>query len=51
VHIEHDRAFSRWAAIDETAVELTLETTVRDHVEALKQQLETAGYRVAERRG
>jgi len=50
VHIEHDRAFSRWAAIGETEVELTLETTGREHVEALKRRLEAAGYRVAERR-
>jgi threonine dehydratase len=50
VHIEHDRAFSRWAAIGETEVELTLETTGRPHVEDLKRRLETAGYRVAERR-
>jgi threonine dehydratase len=50
VHIEHDRAFSRWAAIGETEVELTLETTGREHVEDLKRRLETAGYRVAERR-
>jgi threonine dehydratase len=51
VHIEHDRAFSRFAAIGETEVELTLETTGREHVEALKQRLEASGYRVAERRG
>ncbi len=50
VHIEHDRAFSRWASIGETEVELTLETTGREHVETLKQRLEAAGYRVAERR-
>jgi threonine dehydratase len=50
VHIEHDRAFSRFAAIGETEVELTLETTGREHVEALKTRLASAGYRVAERR-
>lgn len=50
VHIEHDRAFSRWAAIAETEVELTLETTGREHVEDLKRRIEAAGYRVTERR-
>ena len=50
VHIEHDRAFARLAAIGETEVELTLETTGRDHIEALKARLAAAGYRVAERR-
>ena len=50
VHIEHDRAFSRFAAIGETEVELTLETTGRDHIDALKARLAAAGYRVAERR-
>jgi threonine dehydratase len=50
VHIEHDRAFSRFAAIGETEVELTLETTGREHIESLKARLAAAGYRVAERR-
>lgn len=50
VHIAHDRAFSRFAAIGETEVELTLETTGREHVETLKARLASAGYRVAERR-
>jgi threonine dehydratase len=50
VHIAHDRAFARTVAIGETEVELTLETTGRDHIEALKTRLATAGYRVAERR-
>ena len=50
VHIEHDRAFARTAAIGETEVELTLETTGRDHIEALKARLAASGYPVAERR-
>ena len=49
VHIEHDRAFSRWASIGQTEVELTLETSGRDQIEAVKARLETAGYRVEER--
>jgi threonine dehydratase len=49
VHIEHDRAFARLAAIGETEVELTLETTGREHIDALKARLTAAGYRVAER--
>jgi threonine dehydratase len=49
VHIEHDRAFSRWASIGQTEVELTLETSGRDQIEAVKSRLETAGYRVEER--
>ena len=51
VHIEHDRAFSRWAAIGETEVELTLETSGRPQIESLKARLEAAGYRVEERQG
>jgi threonine dehydratase len=50
VHIEHDRAFARLAAIGETEVELTLETTGREHIDTLKARLTAAGYRVAERR-
>ena len=50
VHIEHDRAFSRDAAIGETEVELTLETSGPKHIAALKARLEGAGYRVEERR-
>lgn len=50
LHIEHDRAFSRGATIDETEVELTLETSGRDQIEQLKARLEAAGYRVEERR-
>ncbi len=50
LHIEHDRAFSR-GAIGETEVELTLETSGRAQIDALKQRLEAAGYRVEERSG
>ena len=50
LHIEHDRAFSH-AAIGETDVELTLETSGRAQIEALVGRLETAGYRVEEQRG
>jgi threonine dehydratase len=46
VHIEHDRAFAR-AAIGESQVELTLETSGRPHVERLKARLEGAGYGVS----
>jgi threonine dehydratase len=49
VHIEHDRAFARRAAIGETEVELTLETSGRAQIEALTRRLEAAGYRVEER--
>ena len=48
VHIAHDRAFSS-GAIGETEVELTLETSGRAQINALKQRLEGAGYRVEER--
>ena len=50
LHIEHDRAFSH-AAIGETDVELTLETSGRAQIEALVGRLEAAGYRVEEQRG
>jgi threonine dehydratase len=50
LHIEHDRAFSR-GAIGETEVELTLETSGRAQIDAVKQRLEAAGYRVEERSG
>jgi len=50
VQIEHDRAFSHWVAIGETEVELTLETSGRPQIERLKSRLESAGYRVEERR-
>jgi threonine dehydratase len=49
VHIEHDRAFARHAAIGETEVELTLETSGRDHIETLTARLLRAGYRLEER--
>jgi threonine dehydratase len=49
LHIEHDRAFARQAAIGSTEVELTLETSGRKQIDALKQRLEGAGYRVEER--
>jgi threonine dehydratase len=49
MNIEHDRAFSR-AAIGESQVELTLETSGRDQIEALKQRLVDAGYGIEERR-
>src|SRR5437667_131509 len=48
LHIEHDRAFSS-GGIGETEVELTLETSGRAQIDALKQRLEDAGYRVEER--
>ncbi len=50
LHILHDRAFARHAAIGETEVELTLETSGRKQIDTLKQRLESAGYRVDERR-
>jgi threonine dehydratase len=49
VHIEHDRAFARWAAIGETEVELTLETSGRDQIAELLARLRAGGYRVEER--
>jgi threonine dehydratase len=50
LHIEHERAFSR-AAIGESRVELTLETSGREQIEIVKQHLIESGYRVEERRG
>jgi threonine dehydratase len=50
VAIEHDRAFSD-AAIGDSEVELTLETSGRPQIERLRSRLESAGYRVEERRG
>ena len=50
LHIEHERAFSR-AAIGESRVELTLETSGREQIETVEQHLLDAGYRVEERRG
>jgi threonine dehydratase len=49
MNIEHDRAFSR-AAIGESQVELTLETSGREQIDAVKQRLVDAGYGVEERR-
>jgi len=48
LQIEHDRAFSR-QPIGSTEVELTLETSGRKHIDAIKQRLEAAGYSVEER--
>ena len=48
LQIEHDRAFSR-QAIGATSVALTLETSGRKQIDALKQRLESAGYAVEER--
>jgi len=49
LHIEHERAFSR-AAIGESRVELTLETSGREQIEIVKRRLIESGYRVEERR-
>jgi len=46
VRIELDRPFSRRAEIGETEVELTLETAGRAQIDAIKQRLVEAGYRV-----
>jgi threonine dehydratase len=50
VHIEHERAFSR-AAIGESRVELTLETSGREQIDVVKRRLLEAGYQAEERRG
>ena len=47
LHIEHDRAFSR-APVGETEVELTLETSGREQIDAIKRHLTDAGYTVEE---
>ena len=47
LHILHDRAFSR-ARLGETEVELTLETSGREQIEAVKRYLTGAGYAVHE---
>ena len=47
LHILHDRAFSR-ARLGETEVELTLETSGREQIEAVKRHLTAAGYTVHE---
>jgi threonine dehydratase len=49
LNIEHDRAFSR-AAIGESKVELTLETSGREQIDTTKRRLVEAGYGVEERR-
>jgi threonine dehydratase len=51
LHILHDRAFSPHAAIGQTEVELTLETSGPEQIAAVKRRLEGAGYRVEERTG
>jgi len=48
LQIEHDRAFSR-QPIGSSEVALTLETSGRKHIDAIKQRLESAGYTVEER--
>jgi threonine dehydratase len=48
LQIEHDRAFSR-QAIGSSEVALTLETSGRKQIDALKTRLESAGYAVEER--
>jgi threonine dehydratase len=50
VQIAHDRAFSG-AAIGESEVALTLETSGREHIDRLIARLGGAGYRVEERAG
>ena len=47
LQIQHDRAFSR-TRIGDTEVELTLETSGRDHIDAVKRHLAEAGYAVTE---
>ncbi|HEU5320073.1 MAG TPA: threonine ammonia-lyase [Methylomirabilota bacterium] len=47
LHILHDRAFSR-ARLGETEVEVTLETTGREHIEQVKRHLTESGYAVHE---
>jgi threonine dehydratase len=49
LHILHDRAFSRHAAIGQTEVELTLETSGPKQISAVKRRLEAAGYLVEDR--
>jgi threonine dehydratase len=47
LHIEHDRAFAR-TPVGETQVQLTLETSGREQIEAIKRHLAQAGYVVEE---
>jgi threonine dehydratase len=49
LQIIHDRAFSRHAAIGQTEVELTLETSGPKQISAVKRRLEAAGYLVEDR--
>src|SRR5438552_6036815 len=49
LQILHDRAFSPHAAIGQTEVELTLETSGPEQIAAVKRRLEASGYRVDER--
>ena len=49
LEIIHDRAFSRHAAIGQTEVELTLETSGPKQISAVKRRLEAAGYLVEDR--
>jgi threonine dehydratase len=49
LQIIHDRAFSRLAAIGQTEVELTLETSGPKQISAVKRRLEAAGYLVEDR--
>jgi threonine dehydratase len=50
LHILHDRAFSPHAAVGQTEVELTLETSGAEQIDALTRRLEAAGYRVEQRK-
>jgi threonine dehydratase len=47
LHIQHDRAFSR-ARVGESLVELTLETSGRDQIDAIRRHLADAGYAAEE---
>jgi threonine dehydratase len=49
LHIDHDRAFTHAAGVEETEVHLTVETSGRPHIERLKSRLDAAGYHVEER--
>src|SRR5207245_2305792 len=49
LQILHDRAFSPHAAIGQTKVELTLETSGPEQIAAVKRRLEASGYHVEER--
>jgi threonine dehydratase len=49
LEIIHNRAFSRRAALGQTEVELTLETSGPKQISAVKRRLEAAGYLVEDR--